>query len=149
MQATQLAERMAALREKEASRHDAFRAHVDPYMPAWMQAGLGLRLPPPLCEVNVRQEHGSLPAVTKEDAQLPPREAKQSKLAASIFGEPVSHPRTAPSKVLASVLLRSARGNPRERRKRLCQLDLFLPSSEAPGPGAQPARLLQPLLLGR
>uniref|UniRef100_A0A061QRQ6 Ubiquitin-like domain-containing protein n=1 Tax=Tetraselmis sp. GSL018 TaxID=582737 RepID=A0A061QRQ6_9CHLO len=100
-QATQLAERMAALREKEASRHDAFRAHVDPYMPAWMQAGLGLRLPPPLCEVNVRQEHGSLPAVTKEDAQLPPREAKQSKLAASIFGEPVSHPRTAPSKETA------------------------------------------------
>lgn len=71
LQAAQLAERMAGLREREAKRHEAFRAYVDPFISSELQSQLGLLLPPPLCEVNIpRSPEGSLAEVTIEDLQV-------------------------------------------------------------------------------
>mmetsp|Transcript_12611 Transcript_12611/g.35442 ORF Transcript_12611/g.35442 Transcript_12611/m.35442 type:complete len:1100 (-) Transcript_12611:133-3432(-) len=85
-QAAQLAERMAALREREAKRHEAFRAYVDPFIPPDLQAQLGLLLPPPLCEVNIPScQEGSLADVTMEDIQGRPIETRPSQLVARVF----------------------------------------------------------------
>lgn len=77
---------MAALREKEAARHEAFRAYVDPYIPADLQGQLGLLLAPPLCEVNIPASPGGcLPEVTMEEIQASPREARPSQLVTAVF----------------------------------------------------------------
>eukprot|EP00873_Tetraselmis_striata_P002870 jgi/Tetstr1/423134/TSEL_013903.t1 len=84
-QAAQLAERMAALREKEVGRADAFRAHVERYIPADLQASLGLTVPPPLCEVNIPRQGGGLPEVSMADVQALPKESRPSALVADVF----------------------------------------------------------------
>jgi hypothetical protein len=84
-QATQLAERMAQLREKEMGRQEAFKSHVERYIPGDLQRALGLSLPPPLCEVNIPAQERALPDVSMPDVQAIPKESRPSQLVSNVF----------------------------------------------------------------
>eukprot|EP00887_Chlorella_sp_A99_P002015 scaffold18.g2015.t1 len=72
--AARLAEGMGRFREKELATRDAFRKHVERYLPAWVLERMGLLEQPPHCQVSVASGGGELPHVSVDDVrryQLP------------------------------------------------------------------------------
>lgn len=67
--ASQLAEKMGRMRDKEVARREAFQKAVQRVLPASLLSRMGLLDSPPHCQVQVPPSDTRLPAVSLEDVQ--------------------------------------------------------------------------------
>ena len=71
-QAREMAERMGRLRQKECDKRDAFKKHIQGYIPVPVLAGLCLTQQPAHCQISLPPQAPGTPTVTLADLRRAP-----------------------------------------------------------------------------